>query len=152
MRDYVWLPDNRIPRDTIERLSGWRVSNQFRNLQRRSYDDSRLTFQRTSGHGIYIHCFSGPSPVAGIVIQSNTIRQTGTGGDSGHTTMASCFAGAALRNAAPRIQATIYHNTWHGINLQEQPTRISGNRVSTGITTESISRMPTGAGDRQYCA
>ena len=138
-RVYVWLADKSNPSGhTIEaavRTAGFQTSSGI--CSDISYMTIRgLTFEHTSGYGIYIHCFSGPSPVAGIVIQSNTIRQTGTGQyDGGQYYNGILFLQEpAYSNAAPKILSnTIYYTGGHGngINLQgANSALIYGNRVS----------------------
>lgn len=95
-----------------------------------------LTFQRTAGFGIYFHCFSGPSPLAGVIIENNMVRQTGTGTvDRGQYYNGIMFLQEPpYANAAPLIlnNAVSYAGGHgNGINVQgANDAVIKGNQVS----------------------
>lgn len=79
---YVRLADGSNPANhTLEaatRIYGYQTDTW--NCDQRSYlVVNGLRFQRTAGHGIFFHCSNGPAAMMGIVIQNNTVTQTGTG-------------------------------------------------------------------------
>ena len=95
-----------------------------------------LAFRRTGGFGIYFHCYGGSSPLAGVIIQNNTIDQTGTGKvDRGQYYNGIFFLQEPeYLNAAPQILNNFTSYTGghgNGINLQgANNAMIRNNNVS----------------------
>jgi len=136
---YVWLYDSSNPTGhTVEaatREYGFYVNSGI--CDDLSYITiNGLTFQRSYGYGIYFHCFGGNSPLTGVVIENNTVRQTGTGQVDGGQYYNGVFflqepwyAGAAPQILNNAISYTGGHG--NGINLQgADGAVISGNNVS----------------------
>jgi parallel beta-helix repeat protein len=77
----VWLADGSNPfGHNVE--AAVRVSGFYANTSDNRFSDiviDGLTFQRTSGYGIYFHSYAGVTGLTGLVIENNTVSQTGTG-------------------------------------------------------------------------
>ncbi len=77
---YVWLGDNSNPAgQTVE--AAMRVSGFYANVS----DDQAsnivvrdLHFERTAGYGIYFHSYRGLRGLTGVIIERDTVTQTGT--------------------------------------------------------------------------
>jgi Right handed beta helix region/Bacterial Ig domain len=156
---YVWLPNGTSPQghniEAATRTNGVYV-NAGNGAQlacsQKSYITIRgLTIERTGGNGIYFHCYAGPSSMNGIVIERNTIRQTGTGqSDNGQY-----FNGIQLLQeppeafTAPIIAGNVVSYTGghgNGINVHGASyALIIGNDVSNwnhnGIDTRDASEI-----------
>jgi parallel beta helix pectate lyase-like protein len=78
---YVWLAEGVNPAGhTIEaavRPSGFYANTADSRFANITIDG--LTFERTSGFGIYFHSYAAKVGLTGIVIENNTVTQTGTG-------------------------------------------------------------------------
>lgn len=138
-RLYVWLQDGGNPSTrTIEgatRIYGYETNSGV--CSDFSYITiNGLKFQRSSGFGIYFHCYAGPAPLSGIVIENNIVSQTGTSQvDGGQYYNGMMFLQSpACVDAAPQIlNNTTSYTGGHGngINLQGANNAvISGNNVS----------------------
>ena len=136
---YVRLADGSNPANhTVEaatRIYGYQTDTW--NCDRRSYlVVNGLRFQRTAGHGIFFHCSNGPAAMMGIVIQNNTVTQTGTGQVDG----GQYYNGIMLlqeppyANTSPQIlNNTVSYSGGHGNALNIQGANnalIVGNDVS----------------------
>lgn len=136
---FVRLPDNSNPaRHTLE--AAVREYGYYTNSGTCSdvsyITINGLTFQRTRGFGIYLHCFSGPSPLAGVIIKNNIVRQTGSGQiDHGQYYNGIMFLQEPpYTDAAPQVlNNDISYTGGHGnaINVQgANHAIVKGNRVS----------------------
>ena len=135
----VWLSDGSNPANhTIEaatRVAGFYITSghcaQVSNLI-----IDGLTFERAGGYGIYLHCYSGPDALTGIVIENNTVSQTGTGTvDGGQYYNAIHFLQEPWgADSAPQILGnTVSFSGGHGNGIEVQGANnayIAGNDVS----------------------
>ena len=136
---YVWLTDGSSPSShTMEaavRISGY-YADTGHCAQQSYVTIDGLWFQRTAGDGIYMHCFSGPETLVGIVIENNVVSQTGTGKiDGGQYYNGINFIQEPLgQDTSPQILNNVVYDTGghgDGINVQGANNAfVSGNDVS----------------------
>lgn len=134
---YVWLADGSNPAaHTIEAAT--RIAGFYANVSddQASYIVVRgLRVQRTAGYGIYFHSYAGVTGLRGIVIQNNTVTQTGTGrADHGQYYNAIMLLQEPELDTAPQILGNrVSFSGGHGnaINCQSADhARIADNDVS----------------------
>lgn len=134
---YVWLPDASNPANHVVEAA---VRNYGMNATADAGEKGNivvdgLAFERTGGYGIYFYSNAegGKGPV-GVVIRSNTVRQTGTGQiDGGEYYNAIHFDEHVELNTAPEfIDNSIAYSGGHGNAINSQMAdgaRIVGNRA-----------------------
>jgi hypothetical protein len=149
---YVWLPDGGSPSaravEAAVRPAGFYANvsdDQASNIVIRG-----LRIERTAGYGIYFHSYRGRRGLTGVIIERNTVTQTGTGPIDDHRYYNGImYLQEPTLDTAPVIAAnTISYTGGHGngINCQgADHALIAANNVSywnhNGIDVKNSSHV-----------